>query len=130
METRTDAIWQILSNLILNAAVHAFGQSGKGTITVALEVGQGQAEIRVRDDGRGVPQEIRARIFEPFFTTRRDLGGTGLGLAIAYTLAVEVLKGRLICVSPEGGGAQFTLTFPCDPIDPAVRGRREAPDPP
>jgi signal transduction histidine kinase len=112
MVTRTDAIWQILSNLILNAATHAFDRESKGTITVELSAADGQARIQVQDNGRGVPKEIQARIFEPFFTTRRDLGGTGLGLAIAYTLAVDVLKGRLTCVSEEGGGTAFTLRFP------------------
>lgn len=115
MVTRTDAIWQILSNLILNAATHGFDQGGKGTIVVELSVADRQAQIHVRDDGRGVPKAIQARIFEPFFTTRRDLGGTGLGLAIAYTLAVDVLKGRLTCVSEEGAGAVFTLSFPYQP---------------
>jgi len=112
IDTRTDAIWQILSNLILNAATHAFDRETIGRITVELSVTEEQAKILVRDNGRGIPEEIRPRIFEPFFTTRRDLGGTGLGLAISYTLAVDVLKGRLSCASQDGGGTVFALTFP------------------
>ncbi len=112
---RPDALWQILSNLIINAATHAYEDGAPGRITVDLRVEGALVSLVVADDGRGMAPETQAKIFEPFFTTRRDQGGVGLGLAISYNLAVDVLKGRLSCISEPGKGTSFTLTFPQDP---------------
>jgi CheY-like chemotaxis protein len=68
-------------------------------------------EIRVADDGTGMPSEIQGRIFEPFFTTKSADEGTGLGLAMVRTFVER--SGGAICVeSAPGEGTRFTLRFP------------------
>ena len=69
------------------------------------------AEIRVSDDGPGVPRAIRDRIFDPFFTTKAPGEGSGLGLAITYDIVREH-RGVLELHSEEGGGAEFTIRLP------------------
>ena len=65
----------------------------------------------MRDDGPGIPEELRARVFEPFFTTRRDSGGTGLGLSVSLGIA-ESHGGSLVVDEATGGGASFRLQLP------------------
>jgi signal transduction histidine kinase len=67
-------------------------------------------QIRIEDDGPGVPVEARDRVFDPFFTTKP--GGTGLGLALAHR-TVEEHRGRLTLETPvRGSGAAFVIEFP------------------
>jgi signal transduction histidine kinase len=66
-------------------------------------------ELRVSDEGPGLPDEIRHRIFEPFFTTKPR--GTGLGLTIAHRL-IEAYGGRLSAANRPAGGAVFTVSLP------------------
>ena len=79
-----------------------------------MRVGR-RAEIRVDDEGPGVPPEARQTIFEPFSrlpgTRRRGDEGAGLGLAIAHRLA-ELHIGTLGVSDAPGGGARFTLGLP------------------
>jgi signal transduction histidine kinase len=72
-----------------------------------LERADGVAELRVEDDGPGVPEDQRSRLFEPFFTTSTK--GTGLGLAISRKIARE-MGGELYYESLEPG-ACFTLVL-------------------
>ena len=69
-------------------------QAGAQSVTIHLSATDTQLEVRVNDDGPGVPLADRGRLFEPFFTTKRDTGGTGLGLAISRSL-IEVQRGSL-----------------------------------
>jgi PAS domain S-box-containing protein len=97
----------VLLNLFLNAA-HAMG--GAGTIRVSLESRDGFCEIRVLDEGHGIPPEKRDRIFEPFFTTKAQ--GTGLGLSVARQM-IEAHGGSLQAEGAEGGrGACFAIRLP------------------
>jgi two-component system CheB/CheR fusion protein len=96
-----------LLNLLLNAAQ---AMDGRGAIAVSLTHGDGRCTIDVRDDGPGVPAEIRDRVFEPFFTTKAR--GGGLGLPIARRTA-ELHGGTLSLSHPEPSGATFTLILPC-----------------
>jgi PAS domain S-box-containing protein len=115
---------QVFANLISNAA-DAVGTGGKIRITARPAVhpqGSG-VEIRVEDDGPGVPVENRAHIFEPFFTTKEDVG-TGLGLWVSKEIAerhggsIDVRSGE------EGslGGAAFTVFLLCAAASEAVDG--------
>jgi len=82
------------------------------TVTVSTaRVGE-QVEIRIADNGTGIPDEIRSRIFEPFFTTKPTGSGTGLGLSLSYEIVVEGHGGTLSGKSREQGGAEFVVTLP------------------
>jgi signal transduction histidine kinase len=65
--------------------------------------------VRVRDDGPGVPSEVRSRLFEPGVTTKA--GGWGIGLALARRIAEDVHQGRLT-LSATAPGAEFVLELP------------------
>lgn len=69
-------------------------------------------EIRIADNGPGMPEEVKQRIFDAFFTTKPVGKGTGMGLSISYQIIVEKHKGELQCVSKEGSGTEFILKIP------------------
>jgi signal transduction histidine kinase len=102
-----DGLQRVVVNLIVNAA-EASPQGRTVRVTVGAVAG-GEAELRVRDEGCGLPEEILHRIFDPFFTTKQQ--GTGLGLTIAHRL-VEAYGGRLRAANRPEGGAEFVITLP------------------
>lgn len=69
-------------------------------------------EIRIRDNGKGIPQSIIDKIFNPFFTTKPAGSGTGLGLSLSYDIVVAEYKGELRVVSEEGEFAEFIIIIP------------------
>ncbi|MDX1741239.1 MAG: HAMP domain-containing sensor histidine kinase, partial [Rhodothermales bacterium] len=69
-------------------------------------------EIRIQDNGPGIPEEIRYRIFEPFFTTKPMGSGTGLGLSLAYEIVTTGHGGTLTLESDTDSGATFVITLP------------------
>jgi two-component system, NtrC family, sensor kinase len=82
-------------------------------ITIRTEVvGCDFVAIRISDNGRGIPDEIRSQLFDPFFTTKPIGKGTGLGLSISYHLVVEQHRGQLNCFSEEGIGTEFAIEIP------------------
>jgi signal transduction histidine kinase len=104
---------QILTNLFLNAANHAFADRRSGTISIAARPrGNDDVEIIFTDDGAGMTPEVQRQAFDPFFTTRRDEGGTGLGLHIAYNLVTQQLGGRMMLDSRLGQGTTFRIIMP------------------
>lgn len=68
--------------------------------------------IRVKDNGPGIPEQIRAKIFDPFFTTKPIGKGTGLGLAICYQIVVQMHQGHIWVENPISGGTEFIVEFP------------------
>ena len=70
------------------------------------------AVIRIRDNGTGIPAEVKARLFDPFFTTKPVGKGTGLGLSISYQIVVEKHRGQLKCFSEPGEGTEFWIQIP------------------
>src|SRR5690606_33922290 len=101
------ALGQVVANLVQNALVHAFDAEQAGHIRiVGGPNGDGWVELRVRDDGAGIPAEVLSRIFEPFFTTRRGQGGTGLGLHISFNLVTQKLGGTMTVQSEPGKGTE------------------------
>ncbi|NES07798.1 MAG: GAF domain-containing protein, partial [Okeania sp. SIO2F4] len=71
-------------------------------------------EIKIADNGTGIPPEIVNKIFDPFFTTKPVGSGTGLGLYTSYQIVVERHSGELICVSNLGQGTEFIIKVPMD----------------
>jgi signal transduction histidine kinase len=113
MDSYPGSYGQVLTNLFLNAVVHAYPDGQAGTLRLgARAVGASDVEITVADDGVGMSEEVRDRAFDPFFTTRRDRGGTGLGLHIIYNLVTQTLGGHLTMESAPGRGTSFRITIP------------------
>ena len=69
-------------------------------------------EIRIQDNGVGIPKDIQNKIFEPFFTTKPTGSGTGLGLSLSYDIVVQGHGGELLVESEEGEGATFVIKLP------------------
>lgn len=114
MDSYPGALSQVVTNLIVNAAVHAYDDgavSGDIDVSVALE-GDDGVLLAVTDYGAGMNQEQLERIFEAFYSTRRDSGGSGLGLHIVETLATGPLGGKVGVESKLGHGATFRVSLP------------------
>jgi signal transduction histidine kinase len=103
---------QILTNLIRNAALHAFPERESGIITLAAICKNKRLELAVSDNGIGMDTVTSMRVFDPFFTTKLGKGGSGLGLSISHRLATTVLAGELTVSSSLGCGSTFTLVMP------------------
>jgi signal transduction histidine kinase len=71
-----------------------------------------EVEIRVRDNGTGIPPEFRDKLFQPFFTTKPTGEGTGLGLSISYDIITQQHGGTLEVDSTFGEFTQFTIRLP------------------
>ncbi len=69
-------------------------------------------EIRIRDNGKGIPPEIRDKIFEPFFTTKPTGKGTGLGLSLSYDIVVKQHHGEIKVDSKVGEYTEFIILLP------------------
>jgi two-component system NtrC family sensor kinase len=109
---------QMLINLIVNAA-HAIesrhgGQEGppQGRIVISTEEINGFVELRIKDNGAGIPEAIRNRVMDPFFTTKEVGKGTGQGLALALNVVVEKHRGQLFFESEVGQGTTFVVRLP------------------
>ena len=104
---------QVFLNLLVNAA-HAIveGSAEHNEIRLSTRVdAAGQVIVEVRDSGRGIPEELRARVFEPFFTTKPLGVGTGLGLPICRDIVAR-LGGALEFESEVGVGTVFRVLLP------------------
>jgi PAS domain S-box-containing protein len=103
----------VLSNLVLNAAMHAFPPPRTGTISItAHALGADEVEIALADDGCGMSPHVRRQAFDPFFTTRRHEGAAGLGLHIVHSMVVDRLDGRLTLESEPEAGTTVHLVLP------------------
>ena len=103
----------VLSNLVINSAVHGFADGKTGTISFeARSLGDDDVEIVLSDNGCGMSPQTRRQAFDPFFTTRRHEGATGLGLHIVHSMVVDRLEGRLTLTSEPGMGTTIRLLLP------------------
>ena len=69
-------------------------------------------EVTVRDNGTGIPPEIRDRLFQPFFTTKPTGEGTGLGLSISYDIVTQQHGGTITVESEPDAYTAFTIRLP------------------
>ena len=112
-----DLLHRVIGNLVLNAV-----QAARGPIKITISVSAVQGgdiphgtnmelavRLQVRDDGPGIPSEIRERLFDPFVSGRP--GGSGLGLAIVQR-AVQAHRGLVLVESSPGAGTTFTIFLP------------------
>jgi signal transduction histidine kinase len=107
---------QVLLNLVVNAAQAveerraAEGTEQLGSITVAASEVDGSVEIRVSDDGCGIPDEVRSRIYDQFFTTKPIGKGSGQGLSICRNIIQA--HGGAIDFTTSGADTTFTVLLP------------------
>jgi PAS domain S-box-containing protein len=110
---------QVFLNLIVNAAHAIAGVGGEessqeGIIKITTKQVGGNAEVRISDNGPGVPEELKNRIFDPFFTTKEVGKGTGQGLSIAHSVVVDKHSGSLDLEQEPGTGATFIIRLPLE----------------
>jgi signal transduction histidine kinase len=104
---------QVLTNLVLNSAVHAFPDGAQGSLRIAARSsGKHHVEVLFSDDGCGMSPEVRRQVFDPFFATRRDQGSTGLGLHIVHNIVTNRLGGRINLETSPGAGTKIQIIVP------------------
>ncbi len=115
---RLAEIQQTLLVLLSNAA-HAVeerwkeeGREGKGRIRILTRRLDEAVEIRIQDEGTGIPEELRDKVFDPFFSTKGVGIGSGKGLAYAHSVVVGSHGGEIFFETERGKGTTFVLRFP------------------
>jgi signal transduction histidine kinase len=104
---------QVLTNLVLNSATHAFPDGARGSVHIATRAsGKDNVEVLFSDDGCGMSPEVKRQVFDPFFTTRRDQGSTGLGLHIVHNIVTNRLGGRINLETKPGAGTKIRIIVP------------------
>jgi signal transduction histidine kinase len=113
----TQDVGRVILNLI-NNAFYAVGERQKikgigyePTVTVSTKKLNDKVEIRVKDNGNGIPQKILDKVFQPFFTTKPTGQGTGLGLSLAYDI-VKAHSGEIKVETKEGEFTEFVVQLP------------------
>lgn len=111
---------RVILNLVLNACYAVQERSKKGvtgykpTIVVLSQRWPDHVEVKIRDNGDGIPDDIRNKIFAPFFTTKPVGQGTGLGLSLSFDIITGLHKGSLSVESELGNFTEFNISLPLD----------------
>lgn len=109
IETNVGEIQHIFTHLITNAFQAMDGKGGR--LILSTRSLKNAVEVKVSDNGVGIPQKYLNHIFNPFFTTKKPGEGTGLGLNIVYRIVTKY-EGTIEVESKEGMGTTFTVKFP------------------
>jgi signal transduction histidine kinase len=112
MNTFPGALSQAVTNLVVNALLHAFEGREGGTVRIVAEPDGEDVDLVVADDGVGMDAADLKRYFDPFFTTKRGSGGTGLGANIVFNQVTNVLGGTIHATSEPGSGLQVRMRLP------------------
>ncbi len=110
---------QVFLNIIVNAS-HAISErlssdsSQKGKIQISTRFYDNWVEVRISDNGTGIPKKLLNKVFDPFFTTKQIGKGSGQGLAISRSVIVDRHKGELDIETQEGTGATFIIKLPIE----------------
>jgi two-component system, NtrC family, sensor kinase len=111
-------IGRVILNLI-NNAFYAVSEKQKQniagyepTVVISSKKVEGKVEIKVKDNGTGIPQKIVDKIFQPFFTTKPTGQGTGLGLSLAYDIITKGHGGEIKLATKESEGSEFIILLP------------------
>jgi signal transduction histidine kinase len=108
-------IGRVILNLVNNAFYAVTEKSKKNIqgfepkVTVTTAGNNGNIEIRVQDNGDGIPSPVLEKIFQPFFTTKPTGQGTGLGLSLSYDIVTKGHGGKLNVNTNEGKGTEFVI---------------------
>ncbi|WVT73893.1 ATP-binding protein [Sinorhizobium chiapasense] len=111
-------ITRVLLNLISNGFYAVAKRSGDNSLGFEAELSAGtrnrgeHVEIRIRDNGVGIPSEVKEKIFNPFFTTKRPGEGTGLGLSMSHDIIVKQHGGRIDVETEPGVFTEFIILLP------------------
>ena len=111
-------IGRVILNLINNAFYAVTEKKKVNTngyepvVTVTTKKDNSKIEIKVKDNGNGIPQKVLDKIFQPFFTTKPTGQGTGLGLSLAYDIVTKGHGGELKVETREGEGSEFVIQLP------------------
>lgn len=115
------ALAQVISNLALNTAAHAYPGKAGGKFRIAVTQPEPKSvRIVCSDEGVGIPDDLRAHIFDPFVTTGRESGKTGLGLHVAFNIVASSLNGRLQLEGHSGPGTRIAIEIPLSVAAPAT----------
>jgi len=119
---KINVIPQDIGRVILNLLTNAFyvvdekrkqlGDSYQPTVSIVTRKIGSEVEIRVIDNGNGIPAKIIDKIFQPFFSTKPTGAGTGLGLSLCYEIVTKGHGGELKVETKEGEGSVFTIHLP------------------
>ncbi|MCX6241459.1 MAG: ATP-binding protein [Bacteroidetes bacterium] len=119
---KADIIPQDLSRVILNIvnnACYALDEKTKEKIAgfspevvISTKKLKDKIEIRIRDNGTGIPDHVLEKIFNPFFTTKPTGKGTGLGLSMSFDIVTQIHKGKLEVKSKAGEFTEFIIVIP------------------
>jgi signal transduction histidine kinase len=119
---RVEVVAQDLGRVLLNLFNNAFhavqekkkrlGDDIQPQVRVSTALRNGGVEIRISDNGTGIPEAVKAKIFQPFFTTKPTGQGTGLGLSLAYDIVTKSHGGSLDVETTEGQGTTFVVRLP------------------
>lgn len=111
-------ITRVFLNLISNgfyAATKRRQAEGEGfepTLSASTKNAGNKVEVRIRDNGTGIPKDVREKIFNPFFTTKPAGEGTGLGLSMSHDIVVKQHGGRIDIATEPGVFTEFVITLP------------------
>lgn len=112
-----DAFGRVILNLVNNAC-YAVNEKRKRQedyaplIKISTQKVGDTARIKIRDNGIGMPEEVRQRLFTPFFTTKPPGKGTGLGLSLSHNIITNIHKGQINVESEPGNYTEFTIEIP------------------
>jgi PAS domain S-box-containing protein len=113
MDSYPGPFGQALTNLALNAMIHAYPEGRSGSIDIEVHpADRDHIEIVVADNGCGMAPDVKRQAFDPFFTTRRHEGATGLGLHTVHSIVVDRLGGRIRINSEPDVGTTVQLMLP------------------
>jgi two-component system, NtrC family, sensor kinase len=119
IELAPQEMTRVFLNLFGNgfyAATTRARENGNGSFRPVLAVATREEdnviEVRVRDNGTGIPPEIKDKLFQPFFTTKPTGEGTGLGLSISYDIVTQQHGGTIMVESEPGSYTEFTIRLP------------------
>jgi signal transduction histidine kinase len=107
----------VLVNLINNAFYAVTEKRKKNieryepTVTITTKKIADKVELKVIDNGNGIPQKVLDKIFQPFFTTKPTGQGTGLGLSLSYDI-IKAHSGEIKVETIEGEGSRFIIQLP------------------
>jgi two-component system, NtrC family, sensor kinase len=121
---KIEVVQQDMGRVMLNLFNNAFyavnqkrkaaGENYKPEVTLVTSRDNGHMIIKVKDNGNGIPENIKDKIMQPFFTTKPTGEGTGLGLSLTYDMIVKGHGGSIQVISTEGEGSEFIIQLPLD----------------